>query len=271
MALYSDDFWKDVERAKEADPAAIDRVLVFLEADPWCFRSGYAKEALLRCVRHVALTPEQTARARAIVLHAVEVGDRREFREISRLAKKVADPDLRSALLDLLRSDDPGAARRALWVLDALKEDFDESDRNRVLAVLEQSASTGQWWRTSSWANRLANRYGDRAWFSELLERVCAGGKDIPALRLLTSVRPTPSDAQRRALGELVLRAVETDDLSEGLEWAAIIADSPELRDSLLRAYGQAGDRGVQERAWWAINAIRRDTNSDWPGGGLPT
>jgi hypothetical protein len=269
-ALYSDHFWNDVELAKQADADAIDRILVFLEADPWCFRSGYAKDTLLRCVRHVALTPDQTQRTRAIVLHAVDTGDRREFREICRLAKKVADSDLRLALLQRLRSDDRGVARRALWVLDSIGDSFEEPDRKRVLAILEDSASAGQWWRTRKWANRLAIRYGDEAWFAELLERVCAGGPDIePALRLLTSVRPTPSEAQRRALGELVLRVVETDDPSGGLEWAAIFADSPDLRDSLLAAYRLANDNGVRERAWLAIQTIRFDTQSDWPGDAL--
>jgi hypothetical protein len=255
--MYPDDFWDAIERAKAGDPDAVDRALTFLEADPWCYRSGYAKQTLLRLLRQVQLTPEQTRRARRIVLQAVDVGDRREFRESCRLGRKLADDEMRSALLDRLRSADPGRARRALWVLDALREPLDEPDRQRVLQILEQSAGAAQWWRTSSWACRLARRYGDAGWFAGLLERVCAGGPDLePAWRLLTSVSLNLSGAQRRAVGALVLMAVEIDFPSEGLEWAAIMADSAELRDTLVSAYNEATDVWVRGRAWWAINAI---------------
>ncbi len=270
-ALYPDDLWADVERARGGDPEAIDRVLLFLEADPWCFRSGYAKETMLRLLRQVELTSDRAERARAIILHAVDVGDRREFREGCRLAKRVVNDKLRGALLDRLRSSDPGRARRALWVLDALKEPLNEADRERVLVILEQSASIAEWFRVATWARPYARRYGDQGWFAGLLDRVCAGGPDVePALRLLTSVRISPSDSQRQALAALVLQAIQTDE-TEWLEWGAVYADSPELRRALIDAYKGAADGGVRERAWWAINAIRWATKSGWPGDELGT
>ena len=138
--------------------------------------------------------------------------------------------------------------------------------------ILERAACAAQWWRVSKWACRFAVRYGDAAWFVQLLDRVCEGGADAqPALRLLTSVRVSPTDGQREALARLVLLAVETGDSDEMLEWGPVVANSAELRQSLLAVYQGTADGGVRRRAWWAIAAIRRDAGTDWPGDEIPT
>ena len=41
--LYPRDFWMDVGSLRSRDPSGLENAVVFLEADPWCFHSGYVK------------------------------------------------------------------------------------------------------------------------------------------------------------------------------------------------------------------------------------
>ncbi|MFN8622995.1 MAG: hypothetical protein U0869_19830 [Chloroflexota bacterium] len=109
------------DRLKAADPTAVEPSLVFLEADPWAFRTGYLKEKVMRRLRRCPLDEDQQARLRAVLLHLVEVGPRREFREACRLAWRVADPVFMEALRARAGGDDRGTAVRARAMLDAIR------------------------------------------------------------------------------------------------------------------------------------------------------
>ena len=77
---------------RRGDPAAIEDAIVFLEENPRFFRSGYHKRTLAAALKTAALTPDQTARLRQVVLdaaHSTKVGP--EFSEYARLAVKLAD------------------------------------------------------------------------------------------------------------------------------------------------------------------------------------
>jgi hypothetical protein len=268
--LYPDDFWAALERLRNGDASAAEPAIAFLEVDPWCFRSGYAKETILRALKRVDVTPRQAKRLRAVVLRAVDSGDRREFRGYCQLARRLDDHELRARLLDRLRSPDAGTARRALWMLDALRVELGTEDRARVLSIIESAASDLQWWRTARWVGQVARRYADDRWLASLLDRAAGSGSDAPAaLRLLGKVPAPPTEVQRRALASHVLSQVATGDDETWLESTAVLADSPDLRRDLLSAYQSAGDPEVQRRAGWAINAIRRAARDGWPGDAL--
>lgn len=268
--LYPKDFWDGLERLRSGDPAAIEPAITFLEVDPWCFRSGYAKETIVRFLKRADLSDEQAGRLRPVILNAIDVGDRREFRGYCRLALHVVDESLRLALLQRLRSADPGQARRALWVLDALREPLGPGDRAIAQAVLEKAATDAQWWRVSVWVRPYVGRYGDIEWIDRLLTRAVAGGRDPgTALRLLSAVRVAPSEEQRRVLGSLVLRAIPRGEDEDWLESTAVLADTPAFRDELVEVYQAASDPDERRRAWWAINAIRRSARDGWPGDDL--
>lgn len=263
--LYSEDFEASLERLRAGDPIAVEPAITFLEADPWCFRSGYAKETILRFLPRATLMEGQVARLRVVVLHAVDVGDRREFRGYSRLARHVVDDAFRTELLSRLRSADPGRARRALWVLEALDEPFGPDDRARVFALLEAAATDARWWRVSHWVERIAHRHRDAAWAASLLDRATSDAPDAgAALRLLWAAGATPSSTQKLVLGRAVLHEIQSDGVS--FEPVAVLADTPGLRNDLVELYRRAEDPDLRQRTWWAINAIRRSTGDDWPG-----
>jgi hypothetical protein len=89
-ALYSPDWWLIVEDLRLGEPSAVEPSLVFLEADPWCFRSGYAKERLLRFLRRHSLSVGQTARLEDALIAATLAGPRREFPLTAKLARHLA-------------------------------------------------------------------------------------------------------------------------------------------------------------------------------------
>lgn len=105
-----------VRRVRAGGPHGVNDALTFLEADPWCFRSGYAKERLLDALGHVELDAEQRRRGAGVVRGWVRGPDRREFRRVGRLARPLAD-DVRAFLEETTRAADPVAARHASWLL----------------------------------------------------------------------------------------------------------------------------------------------------------
>ncbi len=102
--------------------AGLESAVSYLEADPWYFRSGYLKAELIRKIRRLELPPGLADRLLHVVLAAVDMRDRREFREYCRLARKLDSPELRGELSSRLRHEDPAVRRRARWALDACEK-----------------------------------------------------------------------------------------------------------------------------------------------------
>ncbi|HEV8545190.1 MAG TPA: hypothetical protein VGQ64_02755 [Candidatus Limnocylindrales bacterium] len=265
--VYPPDFDDKLERLRAGKPDGVEMGIRFLEIDPWSFRTGYAKETILHFLKRAPLDEDQARRLRAVVRHAVDVGDRREFRGYCKVARRVADDGLRSDLLTRLRSSDRGVARRALWVLDAVGDSLGPDHRATAQAVIERSADDPQWWRSSGWIRRDVQRYGDQLWFDRLLERALTPGHaQNTALRLLTSFRIHPTQPQREMLATLVLEAVKSDEDNDWIEGITASADHPAFREALIAAYLSASDDDERRLTWWAINAIRRTADDGWPG-----
>src|SRR4051812_19999705 len=121
-AMYPRDLWELVAELKVGSHAAVQFALRFLEVDPWCFRSGYAKELIARRLRKVEVTDEQRDRLGKVLIHAVDVGDRREFSEYCKLARAHAKPPVRVELKARLTADDAGVGRRALVMVTSLRK-----------------------------------------------------------------------------------------------------------------------------------------------------
>ena len=115
-------FWDAFERLPTGDPNAIESATLFLEADPWFYRSGYVKAELIRRLKRLPLPPEIEERLRAVVLDVARGRDRREYRAYCRLARKVASPELNAQLEMLLAAEDPAVRRRARWMLAAIEQ-----------------------------------------------------------------------------------------------------------------------------------------------------
>jgi hypothetical protein len=120
--LYSEDFLAEVRRLQAGDAGAVETALNFLEADPWCFRSGYVKENLMRFLVRARLTPSERQRVEQVLLRVVDAGDRREFGRACQLARRHVTDTLRAELKTRLTADDPGVLRRALAMLTSLDD-----------------------------------------------------------------------------------------------------------------------------------------------------
>jgi hypothetical protein len=120
--MYPPELWRNLERLRRGDHEAVDEAILFLEADPWCDRSGYLKQTMARYLRHVPLTETQEVRIQLAIIGALKAGGRTEFREYCRLARAVDSPSFRSQLAwlrdDRLRGR--GVRQRSGWMLDAI-------------------------------------------------------------------------------------------------------------------------------------------------------
>jgi hypothetical protein len=79
-------------RAGERD--AVDSAVRFLEADPWCFRSGYVKAELMSALANAPLGDDDKRRLHGVVLNRLKRREPRLLRPAGRLAANVWDDDL---------------------------------------------------------------------------------------------------------------------------------------------------------------------------------
>ena len=248
----------------DSNPEAIDAAIEFLEADPWCFRSGYAKGRLMLHLARIDPTPDQVVRLVNIVLHVVDRGGRLEFRDATHLARKIGGAGLRTQLRQRLHGTDIAVARRALFALLDLRrprltpEDLAVARRLTLDELRRQSVVPNEhWWPT--WPGRLAIRLASVDWIATLLDEIRTHGPDRHAALFVISHQSTLAvslddfDLLRRMLIDVVRHGGD----ERGLESMAQLVDSPTLRAELEQLMDDH-DRHVQRRAWWARNAIRR-------------
>jgi len=96
--------------------------LLFLEVDPWFFRSGYLKQKLLRALKGAHLEPEEVERLELICIAIVGGRPRREFREYCRMAARVGTARLKAELMARRGTSDPGVRQRADEMLRCLEK-----------------------------------------------------------------------------------------------------------------------------------------------------
>lgn len=97
--MYPDPLWGEVKAAlRRGDRTACEAALVFLEVDPWCFRSGYEKADLMKGVAHLEPSTGDQERVRRVVLHVIRQTHRREFPRLVGLAASVWGPQLETDL-----------------------------------------------------------------------------------------------------------------------------------------------------------------------------
>jgi hypothetical protein len=258
--LYSD-LAQAIARFREGDEEATGYLVTFLEADPWCFRSGYMKGRLYELLRRGALDDGLQRRLRAVALALVDSGYRREFRSACRLARYVADAELIAELRRRLSSSlDRHVRRRALWMLAYVEGGLGEREP-AVLEALLDAADEEEWWRASGWVRPLCRRFGDDEFSARIRESALS--PDPPTarrgLRLLPYGLREPLDAgERLQLEPLILDAVHERGPAVGLmESLSAIADSKRLRVRLTELAERA-ESPVSRYAQWALNSAVR-------------
>ena len=260
-ALFSDAA-PNLDRVRSGDRGAIEAAITFLEVDPWCFGSGYAKQAVLREIRTCNLDESQIHRMHDVLLHLVDKGDRREFRYACRVARHIADDNLQRALVGRVQSSpDFGIQRRALWMLAYVNGSL-PPDRTAVHRVLLRAAEDPDWFRVSRWVTNLTRKYGDEEFFEQLITN--AGSDDFaisrPALRILSAFPDQKvSAAARSSLESALIRAVKREwQAPEIIEGLAVLVDHPALSAQLTELMQTSQDPDVRRFARWAVNATKR-------------
>jgi hypothetical protein len=197
LDLLYDDLAVAIGKAKLGDSDATQNLIAFLEADPWCFRSGYMKGRVYESLRRVHLDSSLQDRLRAVLLNAVDAGYRREFRSSCRLARRIGDPLLIRELRErLVNSPDPHVRRRALWMLAYIPDALDGQERV-VQDMLLENADDQDWWCVARWVSQLCRRFTN----DEFARRVRGmalspdGATARRGLRLLPSAIREPLDA----------------------------------------------------------------------------
>jgi hypothetical protein len=120
--IYSPEFINGLARLRHRRPTGAEEGILFLEANPICFHSGYDKQRVLRYLRGVRLTEAQKGDLRRALLTVVREGAGVEYREHCRTARIVDTVTFRQQLA-AIRDDvtlDGSARQRAGWMLDAL-------------------------------------------------------------------------------------------------------------------------------------------------------
>jgi len=267
--MYPDAFWADVRRLAAGEHEAVEPALVFLETDPWCFRSGYVKEELMRLLVRHELTAGERERLEGVLLRAVDVGDRREFRRSCRLAAHNKTPRLRQELGRRLLVEDPGVSRRALLMLTTLRRArFTPSEIERAREIVLAGARTtgSKFWRVPNWVGELTRRFWSEAWGHQLATLAIADSESRhPAITILARSPAFELDASvRSTLTELLLRAVDREeDASEFLSLARML-DTPELRAQLEQRRHDPHEQ-IARRAWSTLNDILGPDFNPWP------
>jgi hypothetical protein len=91
-ALYSPWWEATVDALRAGDPGAVEPVVIFLEVDPQCFRSGYEKERLCPLLARAALTGDQRRRVLDVASRVLADPERplRERTRYQRMAVQLA-------------------------------------------------------------------------------------------------------------------------------------------------------------------------------------
>jgi hypothetical protein len=108
-------------RLRGGEIGAVEPALEFLEADPWCFRSGYVKADLMHALANGPSLESVRDRVQAIVLNRVEHHEPRLLRYAARLAATVWDDGLEAAVEAISRDGDARESADAQELLDRVR------------------------------------------------------------------------------------------------------------------------------------------------------
>lgn len=112
---------QELANLKKGNPSAVAAAIVYLRVDPYFFRSGYIKEAIIRALKKVSLSKKEREELQDILLESLKHKRRREFREYCRLALQLADDAFVAKVQTLTKVSEQPAAENAQAMLAVLK------------------------------------------------------------------------------------------------------------------------------------------------------
>jgi hypothetical protein len=120
-AVFTEGFFAAAAALKAGDSNGLEYCVRFLEADPWCQRSGYWKARLIPKITQLDLDESVRQRLARVVLAVVEdPRRRREISEYGKLARAVETAELRSQLELRVAADHPQVRFNARQILEKL-------------------------------------------------------------------------------------------------------------------------------------------------------
>jgi hypothetical protein len=122
----TDTLWSNEhrEKLKSGDREAIEDTILYLEVDPWYFRSGYVKEWLLDTLRKAPLSEDDKSRLRNVILAVTAGKNRREFRRYCFLAKKIINEEFKRIVAEKAGTLIPGNCKKFETLNKTLVEDW---------------------------------------------------------------------------------------------------------------------------------------------------
>jgi hypothetical protein len=133
-----------LRRAADAgDSEAVWAAIAFLDADPYLFRSGYAKRRLLKSLLKAPLSAEQRETLIGIAERLIADGPRGVgyFREFASLIGAIATTGTEDAVEAQTSSPNPRVAARAMLVLQKIAAPRFRSGRPRNVSEADLPAS----------------------------------------------------------------------------------------------------------------------------------
>jgi hypothetical protein len=123
---------------RRGEPPAVDAALDFLEADPWCFRSGYMKADLMHALANApSLGAPAHARAQRVVLHRLLKPEPRLARHTARLAAAVWDDEFDREVRSLGERGSESQRSAVARLLAAVEEQRSHGGTGRTPAARE--------------------------------------------------------------------------------------------------------------------------------------
>jgi hypothetical protein len=109
-------------KIRSGDREAVNDALLFLEVDPWYFRSGYLKEKLIDSLKQAPITEDDRARIQGIIVSAAAGRNRREFKRFCRLATRVTSCQFEHQIEQLAKERDPESSGKFGYLLRYLEQ-----------------------------------------------------------------------------------------------------------------------------------------------------
>lgn len=121
--LWSDEF---MVKLRGSEPDAVEDAIVFLEVDPWYFRSGYLKERLIRGLKAATLTNREVLRLQNVIWNVAAGKNRREFSNYCSLAISIATDDFNRRLANVSPEADRMAFGKFGYLRSHLERHFSQ-------------------------------------------------------------------------------------------------------------------------------------------------
>lgn len=122
LTAFYEPFTGVARRIRDGDRTAMEDAVRFLEADPWCFRSGYLKEELMTALANATLPDDLRDRLQAVVLHRLSHRESRLLRPTGRLASNVWSDSLERHVTELAATGTAEQREDAAAVLQAVDQ-----------------------------------------------------------------------------------------------------------------------------------------------------